>query len=213
MLKGAAGVLGLGATATGGALLYKGLSKPQTYSIKFLLASKNTNKRLLVKSNDGSEAHWKAAWKAYLTSKNNIWNLKEWKDSPVQDENAPSSFMDACTSNSNGEVEDTASKEYINVLSFCTRNTLVKDLVLESNRVLNDDSNGGWSESWKSYRSSNQSKEKDDWQLTDWNDKKSSDDTISENLKTQCKDKLEVESGFKAVKDYQDVVNWCSKAK
>ncbi|CBY92261.1 hypothetical protein HF1_02530 [Mycoplasma haemofelis str. Langford 1] len=215
MWKAAAGVLGAGTAAAGGALAYKELSKPKTYSIKSLLISKNQDKRLLVKDKDGSSTEWKAAWKAYLNSGNNIWKLPEWKTPPVAEEKAPNSFMDACSSNSGVMVESVSSQEYKNVLSFCTRDTVVKDLIEESGRVLNSDTNGGWSKSWKSYRDLNKDKEKtkDSWQLTDWESSKASDDAISADFKKKCNDKLALKTNGREVDDYQNIIDWCSMPK
>ncbi|CBY92268.1 hypothetical protein HF1_02600 [Mycoplasma haemofelis str. Langford 1] len=218
--KVATGVLVGGTAAAGGSFLYKGTSKPQTYSIKDLLASKNPEKRLISTSDSGSSAEWKAAWKAYRDTykdrDSNPFSLTatQLKDSS-SDPNAPNELISGCKSLFMEQVVDTEGEKYKTVLGYCTRNTLVKDLILESNRNLMPESGGNWGEIWKDYRKANEGKGKDQdtWKLTDWENKKDQDSSASDDLPKKCKTKLETSSGVKTVNDYQDVVNWCSTAK
>ncbi|AEW45092.1 hypothetical protein MHC_01130 [Mycoplasma haemocanis str. Illinois] len=215
MIKVAAGVLGAGAVAAGGALAYKGLIKSPTHSIKDLLATKNPEKRLISKSNDGSSAEWKAAWKLYLTAyKNNNQNpffLTVAKPTTIDDnQSAPSEFMSKCESLIMEQVSNEKDDKYKGVLQYCTRSTLVKDLVMESGRSILQDSDD-WSGSWNSYKSANTDKgdKQDTWKLEDWNTKKSGS-TVSGDLQKKCKEKLGSKVGMQ-VDDYSNIVKWCSK--
>ncbi|CBY92258.1 hypothetical protein HF1_02500 [Mycoplasma haemofelis str. Langford 1] len=219
MWKAAAGVLGAGTAVAGGALAYKGLTKPTTHSIRDLLATKNPEKRLISKSADGSSTEWKSAWKLYLTSYKkdgkNPFSLNRDKPNtePDGNENAPSEFMSKCESLSKEMVVDKEDSRYQNVLIYCTRNTLVKDLIIESGRTLLQESGDDWGASWKSYREANTGKgEKQDvWQLSDWKDKQNADSPVSDDLKNKCKEKLESNAGVQVNDDYPNVVKWCSK--
>ncbi|AEW45093.1 hypothetical protein MHC_01135 [Mycoplasma haemocanis str. Illinois] len=212
--KLASGVLVGGTLAAGGSFLYKGTSNSKTYSIKDLLASKNPEKRLISSSYNDSSVEWKAVWKAYKDTYQNK-DGNPFSLTSVQftsDTNVPSEFINSCESWFMKQVVDDKDERYKTVLSYCTRDTLVKDLILESNRKLVSDSGGNWNEIWKDYRKVNEGKEKgkDTWQLTDWETKKDQDSSVSEDLPKKCKEKLEGKSGGSSVNDYQDVVNWCS---
>ncbi|AEG72584.1 hypothetical protein MHF_0304 [Mycoplasma haemofelis Ohio2] len=219
--KVALGTLAGGATVTGGALAYREISKesPKTKrSIRELIANLKKDKRIISKSEAGNSKEWQEAWKLYKgdhqNSESNPFSIssEKLKDS-VSDQNAPTEFMSKCESLSSEEVLDEKDSKYQDVLKYCTRNTLVQDLVLESGRNLINETNGNWSESWKSYRAANSGKgnNQDTWKLSDWESKKNDDSTISDNLKVKCKEKLGEVSGVKSVQDFQDVVNWCSE--
>ncbi|AEG72580.1 hypothetical protein MHF_0298 [Mycoplasma haemofelis Ohio2] len=215
MLKEGVALLGVGAAATGGVLAYNGVSnsKTKTYLVKDLLATKNPEKRLIAKSEDGSSPEWKAVWKLYATEyKNNNRNpfsLASINSEKTIDDNqpAPSEFMSKCES-----LVMEKDDKYQGVLKYCTRDALIKDLILESGRVVLQDSDN-WGDSWKSYRATNTDKEdqQDTWKLEDWNTKKSSDSDISEDLKAKCKEKLEAKAGTKVDGDFPNIVQWCSK--
>ncbi|AEW45084.1 hypothetical protein MHC_01090 [Mycoplasma haemocanis str. Illinois] len=219
MWKLAAGLLGVGTATVGGVLTYRSFIKPTTHSIRDLLAVKNPEKRLISRSADGSSAEWKAAWKLYLSAYQkdgkNPFSLNKEKpnEEPNGNENAPSEFMNKCEGLSGNMVVDKEDERYKNVLSYCTRNTLIQDLIQESGRTLLKETGDDWSASWKSYREVNSGKEQnqDIWKLSDWNAKKGADSSISDDLKKKCKEKLESNAGIQVDDDYQNVVKWCSK--
>ncbi|AEW45076.1 hypothetical protein MHC_01050 [Mycoplasma haemocanis str. Illinois] len=221
MLKLSAGLLGVGTVAAGGVLVYKGLSKPLTYSIKDLLAVENPEKRLISKSSDGSSAEWKEAWKLYLSSykkdgKNPFFLSKDKPNTePDGKENAPAEFMNKCEEFSRDMVVDKKDNRYQNVLDYCTRNTLIQDLIQELGRTLLKESGDDWSVGWESYRKANAGRQQsqDIWKLSDWSNAQNSSSPVSEDFKKKCKDKLESSVGAKVDDDYQNVVNWCSKPK
>ncbi|CBY92267.1 hypothetical protein HF1_02590 [Mycoplasma haemofelis str. Langford 1] len=220
MLKEGVALLGVGAAATGGFLAYNGVSnsKTKTYSIKDLLATKNPKKRLIAKSTDGSSPEWKAVWKLYATeyknNNHNLFSLASINSEKTIDDNqpAPSEFMSKCESLVMEHVVNEKDDKYQGVLKYCTRDALIKDLILESGRVVLQESDD-WGDSWKSYRAANTDKEdqQDTWKLKDWNTKKSNDSTISDDLKKKCKEKLEAKVGDQVDGDYSNIVKWCSK--
>ncbi|AEG72569.1 hypothetical protein MHF_0287 [Mycoplasma haemofelis Ohio2] len=213
-------VVGGTATTAGGLYLHKGAVKPQTHLIKDLLAVKNPEKRLIDKSDDGSTAEWKESWKSYREfykdKKSNPFSLTsdQLKESG-NSVDAPSEFRDGCKSVSLEKAVDETDERYRAILSYCTRDTLFKDLILESGREIISSSNGDWKESWKDYRQVNNGKpdQKDTWQLSDWSSKKDKDDPVSDDLKTKCESKLSGKTGGKVSDDYSNIVKWCSKSK
>ncbi|AEW45082.1 hypothetical protein MHC_01080 [Mycoplasma haemocanis str. Illinois] len=218
--KVVAGVLVGGTTTIGGFLIHKGTSKVRTHLIKDLLTVKNPEKRFIDKSDDGSSVEWKASWKSYREiykdEENNPFSLTSSQLKATDSEvNAPSEFRNGCKLASLESVVDETDARYKTILSYCTRDTLVKDLILESGREIIDSSSEDWKESWKDYRKMNNDKpdKGDTWQLSDWNAKKGSDDSVSDDLKEKCKSKLSVRTGGKVSDDYSNIVKWCSKPK
>ncbi|AEG72565.1 hypothetical protein MHF_0283 [Mycoplasma haemofelis Ohio2] len=219
--KVALGTLAGGATATGGALAYRGIFQSKEDSIKSkksvseLIKTFNKDKRLISKSESGDSAEWKAVWKLYATAyrskDENPFSLTQEKPQtePSGSESAPKEFMDKCESISREEVDNEYDSRYQNALKYCTRDALVRDLILESGRVLFDGE--GWKQGWQNYASSNPKEGEDAWKLSDWRAKKNDNNYVSEELKKKCESKLagkmDSEKG-----DYQNVVNWCSKA-
>ncbi|AEW45097.1 hypothetical protein MHC_01155 [Mycoplasma haemocanis str. Illinois] len=215
------GTLVGGVTVTGGALVYREVYKtPSKKPIYELIKTLNRDKRLISKSETGNSKEWQAVWKLYKEEYQNkesnplSINSEQLKNS-TSNQDAPTEFMNKCESFSRELVLDEKNGRYQDVIKYCTRNTLVQDLVSESGRKLIDETNGNWSESWKSYRAANSGKgnNQDTWQLSDWESKKNADSTISDNLKVKCKEKLGEEAGVKSVQDFQDVVNWCSESR
>ncbi|AEW45078.1 hypothetical protein MHC_01060 [Mycoplasma haemocanis str. Illinois] len=218
MLKLSAGLLGAGTVVAGGVLTYKNLIKSPTHLIRDLLAVKNPEKRLLSQSDDGSSDEWKTSWKSYIEKyKNQESNPFSLTSSQLKDTivNAPSEFRNGCKSTSLDKVVDETDLRYQAILSYCTRDTLVKDLILESGREIIDSSSGDWNESWKDYRHINNGKQdkEDTWQLSDWKDKKGNDALVSEDLKKKCESKISGKTGGKVNDDYSNIVRWCSKPK
>ncbi|AEW45096.1 hypothetical protein MHC_01150 [Mycoplasma haemocanis str. Illinois] len=223
MIKVVAGVLGAGAVATGGALVYKGLLKSTTSSIKDLLATKNPEKRLISKSLGGSSSEWKEAWKLYLTAyKNNNQNpFSLTTDKPSTDpdgnQEAPSEFIDKCTFLASERVADEKDSRYQNVFKYCTRATLVKDLIFENypNRKIlsstGSDDSEGWKSAWSRYKQRNPSTKvqgNDEWKLSEWTTHNTDD--APNGLKTKCVEKVKLEMFDTNNKDYKDTVDWCT---
>ncbi|CBY92263.1 hypothetical protein HF1_02550 [Mycoplasma haemofelis str. Langford 1] len=222
-LKAATGVLGVGTAAAGGTLAYKELTKPATHLIKDLLVTKNPRKRLIAKSEDGSSAEWKAAWKLYATSykehNKNPFSLTLAKPTETLDgsQNAPVEFMDKCESLVKERVLNEGDDKYQGVLQYCTRATLVSDLISEnhpSKKVLSKTeagSSAGWKRAWSSYKiyNTDKTKDKDTWKLSDWESQ--SGDDAPESFKTKCEEKVKVEAFELSNEDYLNAVKWCTQ--
>ncbi|AEW45074.1 hypothetical protein MHC_01040 [Mycoplasma haemocanis str. Illinois] len=220
--KATLGVLAGGATVTGGAFFYKGIFSSKKDSVRskkpisYLIKAFNNNKRLIKGAEKGDSAEWKAAWKLYAADYRNKGENPFFlvQEKPTTDpngsESAPKEFMDKCESLSREEVDNVNDSKYQNVLKYCTRDALVRDLISESGRLFfNGDD---WKQGWQSYVASNSQNGEDTWKLSDWNNKKNESNYVSDELKKKCESKLsgkvDDEKG-----DYQNVVNWCSKAK
>ncbi|AEW45089.1 hypothetical protein MHC_01115 [Mycoplasma haemocanis str. Illinois] len=222
-LKVAIGVFGAGAASAGGAFVYKIFTKPTTHSIKDLLLVKNPEKRLISKSENGSSAEWKAAWKLYAAAykdyDSNPFSLALQKptETPDGSQNAPAEFMNKCESLSKEHVFNVEDNKYKEVLKYCTRATLVSDLILEnypSKKILSKTEAGstnGWKKAWSSYKTSNtdKTKDKDIWKLNDWNSQNGVD--APESFKNKCEEKVKVEAFELSNEDYLNAVEWCTQ--
>ncbi|AEW45118.1 hypothetical protein MHC_01260 [Mycoplasma haemocanis str. Illinois] len=211
----------VGGSAIGGGIFagskyfLKGVEKSSLFS---LLKAKNPEKRLISKTISNSDPTWKAAWKNYLLSNSNSWSLnvegakKDGTDVP------PSDFINRCYEKSEGMVEDEKDPLYSQFLNYCTRDTLIKDLVLDSASKRFLDKTSGkdtseWKSSWDSYKSKNADKTtgKDKWALTDWQEKHGQNDA-PDSFKNKCTEKASVSaySGSLLVEDYERVLDWCT---
>nr|WP_014272173.1 hypothetical protein [Mycoplasma haemocanis] len=203
----------VGGLLVGSQYLWK---NPEKKSISSLLKEKNPEKRLIEKSSTGSESEWKAAWKNYLTSGGNIWSIDGGDKQPNGTDNAPSDFIQKCLDKSNISVDNEQDTIYSQVLNYCTRDTLIKDLIFGSKRILvnaSDKDTSEWNASWALYKSknTNTSKNGDKWALDDW-DKKHSESNAPDSFKKKCVDKStnKAYSQKSLVEDYSLVSEWCT---
>ncbi|CBY92274.1 hypothetical protein HF1_02660 [Mycoplasma haemofelis str. Langford 1] len=218
--KLALGTLAGGATAAGGALAYKEISKPKVKekkSIVTLIKDSRKDKRLMTKSNGGSEDHWKKGWKAYLDSKRNIWGLSEWKDSPVDTDPAPTSFMNKCESVSREEVVDESDERYVAILNYCTRDTLVSDLISETKgKTLlvkdtnNPSTNSDWLKVWGDYKTKNNGASTDEWDIGSWTSNKDQNN-VPVAFMDKCEEKSKVKAHRLDQPEYLKVLEYCTK--
>ncbi|CBY92269.1 hypothetical protein HF1_02610 [Mycoplasma haemofelis str. Langford 1] len=227
LAKSALGVAGLG-TATAGTVyfgrdLIGGESRKEKTSIRKLIQSSNPHKRL-ISGNNASDQNWKDAWKRYreghLNKDSDSWNLEGWTrptGSIGNSDNASTHFISACSSKADIEVENDKDPLYVQVVSYCTRDALISDLIKERNpnkSLLSSESGdeGQWKTVWTSYKDSNPNKEQngDKWKLSDWNGKQG-EDGAPQSFKDECKKR----SGTKTVEarsdDYSDTLKWCTK--
>ncbi|AEW45100.1 hypothetical protein MHC_01170 [Mycoplasma haemocanis str. Illinois] len=221
MWKVGAGVAGLGAVAaTGGTFLYREFAKPKTHLVRDLLAAKNPEKRLIANSTDGSSDEWKKAWQlysqAYKDNGKNPFSLALEKPSTVDgNQNAPVEFMNKCAFFLNKEVLDEKDEDYRNVLQYCTRDTLVSDLITENGRSLIGESEGkeAWQKTWDDYKGkySTKSNGQDHWTLNGWDSQKSQADA-PQVFKQECTKRSKSKAHTLDNKDYQDVLHWCTKS-
>ncbi|AEW45080.1 hypothetical protein MHC_01070 [Mycoplasma haemocanis str. Illinois] len=223
MVKAVVVLLGAGTATVGGVLTYKSFIKPTTHSIRDLLAVKNPEKRLISKATNGSSTEWKAAWKLYLSNykKNgkNPFSLNKNKPDtePDGNENAPSEFMNKCEELSRDMVVDKEDNRYKNVLAYCTRVTLVSDLISEnypSKKVLSKDEAGstdGWKKAWSNYKTfnTNKTKGKDAWNLSDWPTQ--NEDNAPNTFIDKCAEKVRMATFDLNNEDYLNAVKWCTR--
>ncbi|AEG72585.1 hypothetical protein MHF_0305 [Mycoplasma haemofelis Ohio2] len=225
LTKTALGVLGAGTVTTGAIYFGKDLLGKEdvktTTPIKELLKSVNPHKRLISKSEKGDSQEWKAAWKAYKgkykDQDSNPFSLsKEKLKSSEGEDNAPPEFMSKCSSMSGEKVVDGSDTKYQTVLSYCTRDALISDLITERNPkkalLLETEETGKWKASWQEYQAANTEKtqSKDKWGLSDWGTK-NADSDAPESFKKECKKRYESKTETASQDDYLNVLNWCTK--
>ncbi|CBY92288.1 hypothetical protein HF1_02800 [Mycoplasma haemofelis str. Langford 1] len=201
--------------------LLKKSSKEVKSTIASLIQKSNPEKRLLTSSTQPSDKAWKDAWAKYRNQnkESNSWGISSWTktNSDVQgDADAPNDFISKCASQSSLEVLNTDDSAYKEVLSYCTRDTLIKDLISGSKRLLvnsgNEDSEA-WNTAWKAYKAKNTGNQQaqDKWALGDWNSQ-SSQGTAPTTFKQKCVDKSSSNaySQSSLVEDYELVLEWCT---
>ncbi|AEW45784.1 hypothetical protein MHC_04640 [Mycoplasma haemocanis str. Illinois] len=152
-----------------GAIMYGDLLSPkiQKESIASFL-SKNPVKRAIGTS---EEEDWKKVWKMYKDSKQDIWNLGNLSG------DAPTEFKNVCKEKLNLKVSGSGSEEYKDFLLFCSRDTLISDLIRENNKDRDmlegtDASSSDWKNAWKEYSSDSRNQKTENgsniWNLNDW---------------------------------------------
>nr|WP_045118479.1 hypothetical protein [Mycoplasma haemocanis] len=227
LAKGALGLVAVGVTATGVVYASGFLDKNTTKEelISSLLSVSHPQKRF-IKASDGTDPRWKEAWKRYKKDNESkktgadVWSLVGWikpNSSKVNnDEPAPDYFIQECKSRSSHKTAGTSSELYKSVLKYCTRDTLVSDLISEygqGKRILsNSSSEEEWKEVWKIYRDQNKvnSKSIDDWKFSDWGTTKDGD-TLPTDYKKKCAE-MSAELAFETTDiKYLNVLSWCSK--
>ncbi|AEG72605.1 hypothetical protein MHF_0326 [Mycoplasma haemofelis Ohio2] len=192
-------------------------------TIASLLREKHPQKRL-ISSSSVSDLDWKKAYKTYREGNKernkgqDIWKLDGWdRLSEVQEVDTTTEFISRCNSNKLVEVEGEQDPLYKQVLRYCTRDTLVKDLIFEntSKQLLNsasDQDTSGWTAAWEVYRTQNKAsdKGKDAWEFSDWDSKKDKTE-LPADYKTKCDSKASIPAFKLDNEDYKNVLNWCTK--
>ncbi|AEW45110.2 hypothetical protein MHC_01220 [Mycoplasma haemocanis str. Illinois] len=211
----------VGATSVGGVYLGTELFRNRK-TIVDLIREKNPSKRLISFSSVSYDA-WKKAYKVYKEENKerekgqDSWKLNGWSkhSGDVQETDATEEFINKCKSNSNLEASKNNDFLYQQVLKYCTRATLVSDLIVENNKgrkLLKSSSSGDdsdWKKVWNVYKQQNINKASDTWSLTDWSNKKSGDELPS-NYKTTCDTKFAEEVFRTDDEKYLNVLNWCT---
>ncbi|AEW45126.1 hypothetical protein MHC_01300 [Mycoplasma haemocanis str. Illinois] len=219
-----AGTTAVGTLYMGG--VFKGREeKPSKTVISKLLKQLNPKKKLIESSIPNSDVVWKAAWKAYRTKNKDskvgedIWKLPGWtsiaSDTTISEEDAPSYFVQACSSHGEQQVDGVNNDLYKEVLEFCTRYASIKDWISDSGRkVIGSDDVEGWKATWKLYLEKNKevAKGNDIWKVKDLDPAKASNDTVIDDFKAKCTSKLELKSSDSSFdEEYQRVFEWCTK--
>ncbi|AEW45083.1 hypothetical protein MHC_01085 [Mycoplasma haemocanis str. Illinois] len=211
LTKVALGTLGVGTVATGSVYLGKGLIISKTkISIEDLIDKFNPEKRFI---SFGDNHHWNEAWKAYREGNKDLWNIS--KITSTSTTSAPKEFMDACDSKKSQEVLDKSDPLYSQVVKYCTRDTLVRDLINENeDRSLlekghNFKGDGDWKTVWDLYKNDN-SGSSDKWAINTWSSIKSETNAPAA-FADMCIKRSEVKAHDLANPDYLDVLKYCTK--
>ncbi|AEW45127.1 hypothetical protein MHC_01305 [Mycoplasma haemocanis str. Illinois] len=212
----------IGTAVTGGIYLGTDFFKDKKVEIAVLLKTSHPNKRLIT-SKSVSDDSWKKAYKAYREANKDkikdIWNLKDWtKPSATVDEtNATDDFISKCNSNSKLEVDGSSDPLYEQVLAYCTRDTLVSDLISEygkGKRLLSKDGSDqedAWKAAWNIYKTQNKDKEEnqDPWKLSEWKNKKSGNE-LPNDYKDKCVEYSQKPAYQLENENYKNVLDWCT---
>ncbi|AEW45765.1 hypothetical protein MHC_04545 [Mycoplasma haemocanis str. Illinois] len=200
-------LLMVGATATAGAgvLVVKGLPNFETKESISSFLAKDRTKRAIADDED-----WTKSWTEYKRSAKDIWRLGS-------DANVPSSFKSECKKRSESKVSGIDSDEYKNFLAYCTRDTLISDLLKDSKETLLNSSEGaetdGWKSAWTRYINENKEKGSDVWAVADFNSKKNNtNENAPEDFRKKCESKL----GSNDISNtdlLNQVKSWCTKPK
>ncbi|AEW45789.1 hypothetical protein MHC_04665 [Mycoplasma haemocanis str. Illinois] len=209
-IKSLLGITGATATAGLGILAVKGLPfSREKVSISSLL-NNEPSRRLIA---DSETAYWTSAWTSYKNSGKDIWGLGQGETSDA--------LKTACRNKLDLKVENKNSEEYQSYLNYCSRYTLVSDLISENNpnkeQISKGDGNSQeWKKAWKSYVDDQRTSKTDGgdgiWKLGDWKDHHSKDtaptsfmDKCETNFKTPFYD---LKGGL-----YLDTAAFCTKDK
>ncbi|CBY93241.1 hypothetical protein HF1_12330 [Mycoplasma haemofelis str. Langford 1] len=218
-------LLGLGgvSAATGAAIGIPKLLGDKEELVSTLLKNKNPEKRL-ISSKEVGDASWKKAWEIYRKDNKNAskgkdtFQLSDWTGSIstniTDSDNATQSFLNACSSHSSKKTLFD-SQLYKDVLKYCTRDTLISDLVSDLGKTAlsksskNADS-AEWKGAWERYRAINKNLQEDIWKLSEFSSKKDQDDQSAlEDLRTKCETHLNSKEISNKVFLGQ-VVDWCT---
>ncbi|CBY92314.1 hypothetical protein HF1_03060 [Mycoplasma haemofelis str. Langford 1] len=228
LFKGASAAALAGTGAAGGIYFGTDLFKAEEVkkvSISSLIRDANPEKRLITATTVG-DADWKAAYKTYIErnkdNEKDIWSLKGWSK-PVGEvtlTEATQEFLSACDSNSKVEVSEKEDPLYQQVLSYCTRNTLVSDLIKErsNGKQLLDTSSSGsgqeeeWKAAWGVYRTQNKDSGngKNPWGINNWETEKEKEELPSD-YKSKCAERVKKPAHKFDNEDYVNVLAWCTK--
>ncbi|CBY93142.1 hypothetical protein HF1_11340 [Mycoplasma haemofelis str. Langford 1] len=220
LFKSLAGIGGVSA-ATGATIGIPKLLEDKGELISELIKTKNPDKRLIT-SQSLEDADWKKSWEDYRKANKNAKNgedtfqLSDW--SPITTEitstAASQSLLNACSSNSKKRAVE-SSQLYRDVLNYCTRDTLISDLLKESGRtpLLKSEAatSPEWKKAWESYRVANKDKSEDAWKLQGFDGQKNQEgqqawDTFMNQCETNLKSK-EISNSLLL----SQVKDWCTK--
>ncbi|CBY93235.1 hypothetical protein HF1_12270 [Mycoplasma haemofelis str. Langford 1] len=172
-----------GATVTtaGGAFIAHKLSSPEEKKSISDFLSEDRSKRLI----DDSEV-WDATWKEYKKSGEDVWKLGS-------EASVPNSLKTTCKDKLNSKISGIDSKEYKDFLNYCTRDTLVSDLIKDSGKKLLVKGSGNeahWVAVWTAYvddsRNKGRTKGNDIWRLNDWDSKNAQKNSAPSTFMAEC---------------------------
>ncbi|AEG73490.1 hypothetical protein MHF_1254 [Mycoplasma haemofelis Ohio2] len=209
--KSLLGLAGATATAGLGTLAVKGLPSPKEQVSISSLLSKDPSRRVIA---DGESSHWTSAWTSYKNSGKDIWGLGKG-------ESVPDDLKTTCKNKLDSKVEGKDSEEYQSFLSYCSRYTLVSDLISENNPNKEPIPKGNgesqeWKKAWKAYVDDQRTSKTDNgdgvWKLGDWKDHHSKD-VAPTSFMGKCETNFQTLFYDLSGGLYLDTVSFCTKDK
>ncbi|AEW45758.1 hypothetical protein MHC_04510 [Mycoplasma haemocanis str. Illinois] len=179
--KSLAGIGGV-SVAAGAAIGIPKLLEDKGKLVSELIKEKDPGKRLIT-SKSLDDPYWKKAWEDYrkvnkdAAKGQDAFKLFDWGGqitTSITSTEAPQSLVNSCSFNTTKRVSHD-SQLYKNVLKYCTRDSLISDLIKDSGKTpllkSEDASSSEWKAAWERYRLANQGSE-DAWKLSGFSGQK-----------------------------------------
>ncbi|CBY93149.1 hypothetical protein HF1_11410 [Mycoplasma haemofelis str. Langford 1] len=222
-LKSLAGIGGVLA-ATGAAIGIPKLLEDKRQLISKLIEIHNPKKRLIT-ATSLDDPSWKKSWEAYRKANKDAakgkdtFQLPDWSgpiSESISEVSAVQSLLNACSSNSK-KKSSLDSPLYQDVLKYCTRDTLISDLLKESGRKLlsktrNNANSAEWRGVWAAYVKVNTENTGDAWGISSYQTEKAKSGdsfSVSDDFMTKCESKL-ASSSIEDKTLLDQVKSWCT---
>ncbi|AEW45768.1 hypothetical protein MHC_04560 [Mycoplasma haemocanis str. Illinois] len=215
-------VVGGVSVAAGAAIGIPQLLSNRGQTISELIKTRNPEKRL-ISSPSLEDSDWKKSWEAYRKDNKgavkgkDTFQLPDWSG-PISEAisdgvNALQSLLNACSEKSNQKVLPD-SKLYKDVLSYCTRGTLISDLIKDSGKTALSKTASvdtkEWKDAWERYRLANKSSSTDVWGVNTFSTvKENANQSPPEDFRTKCETHLK-SSDISNLELLERVKNWCT---
>ncbi|AEG73470.1 hypothetical protein MHF_1232 [Mycoplasma haemofelis Ohio2] len=221
LFKSLAGIGGVSA-ATGAAIGIPKLLEDKGTLISELIRTKNPDKRLIT-SQSLEDADWKKSWEAYrkvnkdAPKGKDTFQLPDWSGSISgaigAGDNAIKGLLDACASKSNQKALPD-SQLYKDVLAYCTRGTLISDLIKDSGKTALSKNSAvdakEWKDAWERYRLANKSSGTDAWSVSTFSTvKENANQSPPEDFRTKCETHLK-STDISNSELLERVKDWCT---
>ncbi|AEW45103.1 hypothetical protein MHC_01185 [Mycoplasma haemocanis str. Illinois] len=198
----AKGALGFASSALVSGVFTSSVRPSGPRTISRWIQDRRPDRRLLFdgyhKDFSGATPVWQFVWKKY-TNDFSSGNSNPFRLTNMSGENASQEFRNMCKKLFRESVSSTDDEKYIYAVEYCTRPTLVLDLIWDQGYEIASDSD--WNNLWKEYKNNNF------WNITS----ATSDDNAPEKFKTKCKAESEKAQGNKKDASVAKVIKYCSK--
>ncbi|OAL09828.1 hypothetical protein A6V39_05215 [Candidatus Mycoplasma haematobovis] len=195
-----------------------------------LLKVHNPERQLLTKLSAAYSDRWKKAWYDYRKgNESNVvdkWEIGDWqKEINIRnDVPAPTSFIDACETNSQVRVSGNSDPLYQEVLKWCTGSSKIsiRDRIRDSGkRILNNydskkNENFGWKPLWKKYLEANKNSNTDALGVSGWIKNPTPENSLENNTGVmddfikKCTELSRVEVEGTGDPNYQKAISYCA---
>ncbi|AEW45775.1 hypothetical protein MHC_04595 [Mycoplasma haemocanis str. Illinois] len=198
----------VGATATSGLGIFtlRGLfASGEKKSIAFFLNT-DLSKRVISKEDD---SHWTKSAEAYKGSKNDVWNLGKEVSERIRN---------VCKEKLEFKVSGIDSDEYKNFISYCTRDTVISDLLKDwKETILSKNEGAGtkeWKGAWRRYIEDNKKLAVPNvWGVDNFDSIKDKvDQDAPESFRDRCESNLSSKDIFNMTL-FENVKSWCTQPK